>query len=124
MLYLGHFVFETYDGEKRIGYFNLLVDAADVEMAKISFRNRLSLFKQQTDLFTGCIRFFLDGIVELSAVPTEAILTNYRTFHGDPPPSIYNMLPDQNVTGCIIYSVIPDKSEQSCPKIEPFLTFE
>ncbi len=124
MLYAGHFVFETYDGEKRIGYFNLMVDAADVATAKICFRNRLALLRQQTDLFSGSTRIFLDGIVEFLDIPQEVILTNYRTFHGDPPPSIYNILPEQQATGCRIYSVIPDTGEHSFPKIEPFLTFE
>ena len=124
MLYLGHFVFETYYGEKRIGYFNLLVDATDVESAQNNFRARLSFFKKNSDLFAGRIRFFLDGIVELSVLPEEALLTNYRTFHGDPPPSIYNLLPQQQPAGCGIYPVIPDKDATACPKIEPFLSFD
>jgi hypothetical protein len=124
MLYLGHFVFETYDGEKRIGYFNLLVDAKDVESAQDNFRARLSFFRKNSDLFSGRIRFFLDGIVELSELPEEALLTNYRTFHGDPPPSIYNILPPQKTPGCGIYPVIPDNNETTCPKVEPFLSFE
>jgi hypothetical protein len=117
-------VFDTYDGEKRIGYFNLLVDARDVESAQNNFRKRLSFFRENSDLFAGRIRFFLDGIVELSELPEEALLTNYRTFHGDPPASIYNILPQQKTTGCGIYPVIPDKSTDPCPKIEPFLSFE
>jgi hypothetical protein len=123
MLYLGHFVFDTFDEEQRMGYFNLLVDAEDVERAKESFRRRLLHLRESSDLFTGHIKMYLDGIVELSQLPEDALLTNYRTFHGDAPPSIYNVLPEQNRAGCAVYPVIPDKSMVPCPKLEPFISF-
>jgi hypothetical protein len=123
MLYLGHFVFDTFDEEQRMGYFNLLVAAEDVEKAKESFRRRLLHLRESSDLFTGHIKMYLDGIVELSQLPEDALLTNYRTFHGDAPPSIYNVLPEQNRAGCAAYPVIPDKSMVPCPKLEPFISF-
>lgn len=123
MVYLGHFVFDTFDEEKRMGYFNLLVDAEDVEKAKESFRGRLLHLREHSGLFTGTIKIYLDGIVELLKPPKDALLTNYRTFHGDAPPSIYNILPEQNLPGCAVYPVIPDKSTEPCPKLEPFISF-
>jgi hypothetical protein len=123
MLYLGHFVFDTFDEEQRMGYFNLLVDAEDVENAKEGFRRRLLHLRQNSDLFTGDIKIYLDGIVALAQLPGNALLTNYRTFHGDAPPSIYNILPEQNRQGCVVYPVIPDKSMEPCPRLEPFMSF-
>ena len=124
MLYLGHFVFDTFDEEQRMGYFNLLVAAENVERAKESFRRKLLHIRESSDLFAGDIKIYLDGIVELSKPPEDALLTNYRTFHGDAPPSIYNVLPEQNRAGCAAYPVIPDKSMSPCPKVEPFINFE
>jgi hypothetical protein len=123
MLYLGHFVFDTFDDEQRMGYFNLLVSAHDVEEAKERFRLRLLFLRENSGLFTGRIKMYLDGIVELSYLPEDALLTNYRTFHGDAPPSVYNILPEQSSAGCAVYPVIPDKSTQPCPRLEPFLSF-
>jgi hypothetical protein len=123
MVYLGHFVFDTFDEEKRMGYFNLLVEAEDVEQAKESFRRRLLRLRESSGLFTGTIKIYLDGIVELSKPPKDALLTNYRTFHGDAPPSIYNILPEQNRPECAVYPVIPDKTTEPCPKLEPFMSF-
>jgi len=123
MLYLGHFVFDPFDEEQRMGYFNLLVAAEDVEKAKESFRRRLLHLRESSGLFTGHIKLYLDGIVELPQPPEEALLTNYRTFHGEAPPSIYNILPEQNRAGCAAYPVIPDKSMVPCPKLKPFISF-
>ena len=123
MLYLGHFVFDTFDEEQRMGYFNLLVEAEDVERAKESFRRRLLHLRESSDLLNGQIKMYLDGIVELTQLPEDALLTNYRTFHGDAPPSIYNVLPEHNRPGCAVYPVIPDKSMEPCPKLEPFMSF-
>lgn len=123
MIFLGHFVFDTFDEEQRVGYFNLLVDAKDVESAKERFRKRLLYFRGKGTLFSGNIKIYLDGIVELKKPPEEVILTNYRTFHGDAPPSIYNILPEQNVTGCEVHPTIPDKSTDTCARVEPFLEF-
>jgi hypothetical protein len=107
-----------------MGYFNLLVDAEDVERAKESFRRRLLHLRESSDLFTGAIKMlYLDGIVELFKPPEDALLTNYRTFHGDAPPSLYNVLPQQDRPGYAVYPVIPDKSMEPCPKLEPFMSF-
>jgi hypothetical protein len=124
MLYLGHFVFDTFDGQQRMGYFNLLVAAENVETAKERFRRRLLYLRGSSGLFTGTIKMYLDGIVELAKLPEDALLTNYKTFHGDAPPSIYNLLPEQDRPEYTAYPVIPDTSMEPSPKLEPFCRFQ
>jgi hypothetical protein len=120
MLFIGNFYYvsnqeEALDANRRHGEFNLMIEADSAEVALDTFRSRILALRELRDFFTGDCSIFFAQLLEFEELPrTEAMISNYKSYAGDPVmPFIGCIIPSDQADACRIHSW-----EKSTPEIE------
>ena len=116
MLYLGHFSFESIEGEgiEHHGYFTCVVQAGSPELALQKFRKRIYDLREEIDalIFETIEAVYVEDIVELDENPEKAVVTRFQSSDSPFPKSITWSLPNADAR--------PVKAHQWIPESEPF----
>jgi hypothetical protein len=80
MLYLGHFSFDSDDGDDgdgvEHGYFTVLASAETVSDAFEKFKVLIPRVGKEQELFDSGTRIYLDACIEVHELPAEGLLTH------------------------------------------------
>lgn len=139
MLYLGNFSYnDTTDEADNYCLMPSLVEAENAEEALTKFADLFERLKRSSDLLEGASEIFLDSLVELEQVPTEAVLGQWQKIVPavDGLASVTAALPESDLDGAAAYGWgfdddddeddidHDDEQEDDEQDEEPFLTFE
>ncbi len=109
MIYIGKFLHatnqqETEESERRHGEFNLIIEAENQDAAVEKFKERISGFRDSSDLFQGDCSIYMVHLLELSEFPKDnARMLYYKSIAGDPiMPYISCSAPSGESEGCRI----------------------
>ncbi len=109
MIYIAHFTYlsdqqEKEESERRHGEFTLVVEAENERVAIHMFRERINLFKDTTEFFSGKCRIYFLKLLEMDVIPDTPVMLIYKSVAGDPlMPYIECTVPSRQTDGCSIY---------------------
>lgn len=111
MIYIGKFLHATNQQEidevdRRHGEFNLIVEADQQDRALDKFKERITEFRQTSELFEGDCFIYMVHFLELEKFPSDrARMLYYKSKAGDPiMPYISCSTPSGDAEGCRILS--------------------
>ena len=109
MIYIAKFLHTTNqqrsdEAERRHGEFNLIIEADGKDSALEKFKERISRFRGNSELFEGRCFVYLLSLLEFDRPPANtARMFNYTSVAGDPlMPFISCTAPDGDIDGCRI----------------------
>jgi hypothetical protein len=130
MIYIGKFLHatnqqKTKEADRRHGEFNLIIDAEDQKSAVDKFRERISEFRETSDLFEGDCFIYMVHLLELEEFPSDrARMLYYKSIAGDPiMPYISCSAPSGDSEGCKILSWMENRPELDGQDTNVFLHF-
>jgi len=125
MLYMANFSFESYGPNPQYGYFTYMVEEDNVQLALKETKRNIRTFHDDSSLFKGRYRIYLNQILEITKIPGNGIMTHLSIHSGACPDSIGCPLPSQDVTGVTAYSPTKE-TEQSVrtADLPPFMEFD
>jgi hypothetical protein len=131
MIYIGHFLVVTNqqaaeETERRHGDFSLIVESDNYQNAVDKFKERITSYRETSDLFEGdCSVFFLQ-LLEFVEIPKdEAMMMSYKSYAGSPDlPFIGCSVPSGQEKSCSIYNWEEEKLEVDGYKGKLFIDFK
>ena len=131
MIYIGKFLHATNqqmtkEAERRHGEFNLIIEADNQDSAVQKFRDRISEFRENSDLFEGDCFIYMVHLLELEEFPRDrARMLYYKSIAGDPVmPYISCSAPSGENEGCRILSWMENRPELDGRDANVFLHFK
>lgn len=131
MIYIAKFLHTTNqqrvdEADRRHGEFNLIVEADGKEQALEKFKDRISRFRGNSELFEGRCFVYLLSMLEFDRAPADgARMFNYTSMAGDPlMPFISCSAPDGDIDGCRILNWQDSKPQINGLGANLFLQFD
>ena len=131
MLFIGNFIYLTnqeqvLESDRRHGEFNLVMEAPTAEQALQVFKQRITRFRETSDLLQGECRVFLIQFLEFDNLPlNDAAMISYKSVAGDPTmPFIGCLLPTDQGDWCRIYDWKNNRPEIDGTDESVFLEFK
>jgi hypothetical protein len=100
-------------------HFEYLIQAVSADDAEAKCGERFAKLPTDGELFEAGARVYVDGIVEIGAVPTEGALLRWVRYRGEGD-AIYTSLPLGDGGGTLA-SFTTDDPDQEVSELEPFV---
>jgi hypothetical protein len=131
MIYIGKFLHATNqqveeESERRHGEFNLIIEAESQDVAFRKFKERITEFRDTSDLFEGDCSIYMVHLLELNELPKNgARMLYYKSIAGDPVmPYISCSAPSGETEGCKILSWMETRPELDGQDANLFIQFK
>ena len=131
MIYIGKFLHatdqqNTKETDRRHGEFNLIIEAENQDSAVDKFKQRITEFRQTSDLFQGDCFIYMVHFLELKQFPRDkARMLYYKSIAGDPVmPYISCSAPSGEAEGCRILNWMENRPEIDGQDANVFIHFK
>jgi hypothetical protein len=131
MIYIGKFLHatdqqHTDEADRRHGEFNLIISAENQDSAIDKFKDRITQFRQTSDLFRGDCFIYMVHFLELREFPKDkARMLYYKSIAGDPVmPYISCSAPSGEAEGCRILNWMENRPEIDGQDTNVFIHFK